>query len=107
MRLNFKQHYGHVYGHPVATYTQDNKMFDGGGNEVTDDGEVAREESNEEAKEFLLTLLSGTKMAKTKIVKEADSQGVSWHLVEDAANEMNVVKFKEKNAWVWRLSEEV
>ena len=108
MKLNPKQPYGHIYGNHAAAFEQAGKFFDGAGNELDDDGEtvVAEDEATEEGLDFLRNILENTQMSKKKIADEAERQGVSWHLVENAANALNVVKFKQGVVWTWRLPEE-
>lgn len=112
MKLNTKQPYGHIYGNHAATFTQNGKFFDGSGTEIDEEGlqkdkEVEEEDQTlEQAKEFLQTLLAGTKMTKAKIVKEAEIQGFSWHVVEQAADLMDVIKFKVGVVANWKLNEE-
>jgi len=109
MKLNPKQHFGHVYGNHFAAFEQDGKYFDGAGKEVDNAGnsvDVDYEEDNEEGVAFLQNLLENTQMSKKKIADQAEREGVSWHLVENAANTLNVVKFKQGVVWTWRLPEE-
>jgi hypothetical protein len=111
MKLNQKQPYGHVYGNHVAAFTQNGKFFDGAGNEVDDDGVMvdppeADLAETEAAAEFLKQLLDGTQVSKKKVADAAEAEGISWHLVENAANELDVVKFKKGVVWFWRLNEE-
>ena len=109
MKLNTKQHYGHIYGGHVAAFEQNGKFFDGGGHELDDTGVALAQDDEEDleaAKAFLLELLAGATIMQKTVVKEAESQGISWHNVENAANELNVIKIKIKNAWNWRLTEE-
>jgi len=108
MNLNTKQPFGHIYGNHFAAYEQAGKFFDGSGKEVDNNGDTVteNEDDSDEGVAFLQPLLENTYMSKKKIADEAERQGVSWHLVENAANALNVVKFKVGVVWNWRLPED-
>ena len=115
MKLDTKRHYGTIYGEPLIHFTQDGKFFDAAGNEVGAAKEVEQPtevvaevvpDTMKGAMTFLKTLLNNTQMSKEAIVKEAELQNVSWHNIENAANELGVVKFQIKGKAQWRLATE-
>ena len=105
--LNHKQHYGYVYGHRHALFEQGGKLFDGAGREIDESG-VALESDDalsEEAIEFVKTMLEAGQVSRSVVAKEADKANLSWHLVQNAANLLNVNVFKLKNTEFWKMQD--
>jgi hypothetical protein len=113
--LNFKQPYGVVYGHDDIRYTQNGKNFDSQGKEVGEKkpASVAKVQDKvvtsklENAKAFLTQILSGNPLSKSVIYKEVESNNYVWNDVRDAAVELGIVKFTQKNLEMWKLPEGV
>jgi len=109
MKLDTKTSYGHIFGNHAATYVQHGKFFDGAGNEIDEDGLVkdsgdAKDlDKVEEAQNFLRILISDNAMSKAKIVKQSEVENLSWGDVKEAADLLNVIKYKQGAAEMWKL----
>jgi len=110
MKLNVKQPYGHIYGNHAAVYTQNGHFFDGAGNEVDTSGDIIGGDEDEEgsprAELFLTELLSGGALSKKKVADAAEREDIPWVDIENAANAMDIVKFKVGVVMNWRLNQE-
>jgi hypothetical protein len=114
-KLNFKQPYGVVYGHDVIRYTQEGKQFDAQGREIAPVvdkpkvqakvGEVPKATPLTNAKSFLLQILKENPLSKSAIYKEAENNNHSWEDVKNAALDLNIAKFTQKNLEMWKLPE--
>ena len=121
-KLNLKQPYGVVYGHDVIKYTQNGKNYDTQFMEVvegkpekapqqpkgTPPKELSKgEQALADAKAFLVQILKVNPLSKAAVFKECESNNQSWDMVKNAAVELNIVKFSQKNMEMWKLPEEV
>lgn len=116
-KLNFKQPYGVVYGHDEIRYTQEGKNFNAQGQEVTpakpeakpkvQSGEPEKATPLSNAKAFLLQILKENPLSKSAIYKEAENNNYNWDDVRNAAIDLNIAKFTQKNLEMWKLPEVV
>lgn len=117
-KLNFKQPYGMVYGHDVIRYVQDGKNYDATANEITPTKpdskvqpvvdaakSVTKVTGLDNAKAFLKQVLKENPLSKSAIFKEVENNNLVWNDVRDAAIELNINKFSQKNLEMWKLSE--
>lgn len=113
-KLNFKQPYGMVYGHDSIRYTQDGKNFDAAANEISPpkpkvqeagDKPPAKSTGLDNAKAFLKQVLKENPLSKSAIFKEVENNNLVWNDVRDAAIELNINKFSQKNLEMWKLPE--
>lgn len=110
-KMDFKKSYGTVYGHHSAAYEQDSKLYDGGGNLISEEADAPKEVEESEAEEgaaelFLHALLEGGPILQTNIKKESELKELNWQEVLNAAIKMDVVKYKQGLANVWKLNPE-
>ena len=114
-KLNFKQPYGVVYGHDEIRYTQDGKNFDTAANEIFPPKAPpkvqvvgttpAKATGLDNAKAFLMQVLKENPVSKSAIFKEVENNNLVWNDVRDAAIELNINKFSQKNLEMWKLPE--
>ena len=104
-KLDTKRPYGTVYGHAEASYEQDGKLFDGGGDVLEQTTRIDTVRVDVDPVEWLSTLLAGGAVSQPTIVKQADIVGLSWHSVSNAGNKLNVNKYKQpgSNTNYWKL----
>jgi len=117
MKLDMNRPKGQVYGHSSAIYEQDGKLFDGAGVCISDDEPetkpVSKSSKPEPAEEtpaasvdcmkFLAETLHGAAMSETKLYKACEDANLNWTDVKNAANEMNIRKYRQGSATMWKL----
>lgn len=115
MKLNFNKPYGEVYGHPLATYEQDGKLFDSAGaplqttrendEPVTAPGGRLSDKSQAffQAHDFLEGILKEGPLTQRAIYKECESNNQDWEAVKAAFADMGGETFKQRNGFYWRL----
>lgn len=117
-KLNFKQPYGMVYGHDTIRYVQDGKNFDATATEITPPKPAPKVQADapkgvvkatglDNAKAFLKQVLKENPVSKSAIFKEVENNNLVWNDVRDAAAELNINKFSQKNLEMWKLPEDV
>lgn len=101
--------YGTVYGHDVARYEQDGKLYTGTGAPVEPPRSdlVIETDQVDSASIFLKNILKNGPLAKSAVFKVAGENNQEWSSVTDAAESIGIVKFTYKNATMWKLPEEV
>lgn len=118
MKFDIKQSYGEVYGHPNgARYEQNGRLFTPSGDLIGEPVKVSKapakpvvEEvedttalSNEVA--FLLNVLSGGAMSKSKLFREVEQNNLEWDAVRNAAPAAGVRTYRQGSTEMWRLNE--
>lgn len=111
MKLDRRQPFGEIYGHPCAKYEQGGLSFDCEGNEIcTDIAPVSKPKPAEpdlaNAVAFLKVILAGGPVDKAAVYKEAESNNQNWSEVTTAFAKLRGVAFKRGQTQVWRLNSE-
>lgn len=115
MKLNEKLSYGTIHGHPIYSYEQNGKFFDGLRNEVNPEGAVVQTKQDdiiqtdrvESAKAFLRNLLADGPIAKAILFKQAEGMAnvFSWDEVNKAKDVMQVIISQRNKQDFWQLPE--
>jgi hypothetical protein len=117
MKLNEKQSYATVHGHPVYVFEQGGRFFDGAKNLIDENGKVVKDDIKADpdkvihsdtvhsASEFLKNLLSGGAMAKAILFKEAEGMNLEWSDVKRASIEMKIIVSQRNKIEFWQLAE--
>lgn len=109
MKLDTNRPYAQIWGHAAASYEQGGILFDGSGEAVEENAKEINEETAENedalvvARELLTSALSGGAVSKGGVFKAAEDAHVAWADVMSMAAAMNVRKYKQGRAEMWKL----
>lgn len=104
--LDKEREFGTIYGHHSAMFEQDGRLFGGDGKPAAapEEDEPASEEETV-AGTWLRTQLAGGPVAQTELYKQCQIDSLNWDEVRNAANSMQVKKYKYRQVDTWKLTE--
>ncbi len=111
--LDLKKPYGVLYGHDHAKYEQNGRLYDSQYRLIMvpvaekKTSAVVGPDPLSNAKAFLLQVLKENPLSKSIVYKEVENNNYSWEDVKNAALELGIVKFTQKNLEMWKLPEGV
>jgi hypothetical protein len=116
MKLDRTRSICEVYGPDGFWLEQDGLRFDLAGNLVTplpppppppvEDSRVILTDRLHSALEFLKQVLRRSPLSKATVYKTAETNNQEWPEVKQAAESLNVVKFKYNGEELWKLPED-
>jgi hypothetical protein len=115
--LDLKSSYGIVYGHETIKFQQGGRDYDAQHRQIKPapvdpvkvdpktEKFVLETDKLANAKSFLLQILKENPLSKSAIFKEVENNNQVWNDVRDAALELQIAKYSQKNLEMWKLPE--